>query len=158
MAHCGLTCNGIAVNSVAEFEAALAGVDPAEPVEVRCPTIFPEIAIECRDLLRTIGFNAMTIAIRDHLFTAVGGCIPSVDAWVHACGRESLPAANVRVAIKSHGRQFRADKIRWAAEAVRLRAAAPPRPAVNSDIPARISSAGAVALDAATWATHTIIT
>jgi len=156
MAQSGLSCNGIAVDTVAEFEAALAGLGPADPVEVRCPAIFPET--ECRDLLRAIGFGALTVEIRGHLFTAVHGCFPSVGDWARACGRERLPAPGVRVAIRSRGKQFRAEELARAIAALRAAPACAPVLSHPADIPARISSVGAVALDAATWAAHTTIT
>ena len=56
------------------------------------PALFPETSIECRNLLRVLGFNPLTIEVRGYLFTAVRGFIPNIERWkAHAVLTECPP-------------------------------------------------------------------
>ena len=161
MAEFGLTCNGNAVTTVSELESATATHDPLTLVEIRCPALFPETSIECRNLLRVLGFNPLTIEVRGYLFTAVRGFIPNIERWKRACGLDRVPTTvSGRVTIGSCVRTLPVcELVRAIAEAraVTLAQRALRTSAIGSEIPARISSGHATPLDAATWSALTKI-
>ena len=118
MRQFGITCNGAAVTAVDQIESVAGALDPAAPVEIRCPTMFPETSIECRDLLSALGFGAFTIEVRGYLFTAVHGFIPNMERWRRACGSNRVPARStdgvqsadrtaVAIRVKDFGSEFR---------------------------------------------------
>ena len=176
MRQFGITCNGAAVTTVDQIESVAGALDPAAPVEIRCPTMFPETSIECRDLLSALGFGAFTIEVRGYLFTAVHGFIPNMERWRRACGSNRVPARSTdgvqsadrtpsadcavdgRILISSRGCSLNAGELIQAIARARATALKRRARAIGSEIPARISSGHATALDAATWSALTIIT
>jgi hypothetical protein len=158
MAQFGLTCNGDAVTSASQLEGMVAALDPSALVEIRCPVVFPETSIELRDILRELGFGALTIEVRGYLFTAVHGFIPNMERWRRACGPDRVPAADSgRVAISSRARALPACDLLQAIAQTRAVALTRHAPVNSPEIPARICSGLATPLDAATWSALTII-
>jgi len=136
----------------------VAALDPSMLVEIRCPTAFPETTIELRNILRELGFGALTIEVRGYLFTVVHGFMPNMEKWRRACGPNRVPAAEEGlVAISSRARMLPVCDLLQAiklASAVTLKQHVPVN---SSETPARICSRLATPLDAATWSALTTI-